>query len=199
MMLGTRTVDMTVDEITPVWCADYIDWRINQGDARGANMRGGTVIRRQLKTGTARNDLVVLDTAQRFAWKNRKLTHIVPIDKPKASEPRSRFLTRSEAARLFAAALGWDLHGKRHHNRINYHVARFILVGIYTGTRHDRIVRLQFVESLHNGWIDIEQGILHRRGKAEPETNKRAPSVPIGDRLMVHMQRWHRLKSRYVV
>lgn len=199
MMLGARTVGMTVDEITPMWCADYIEWRINQGDARGANMRGGAVIPRQLKTGTARNDLVVLDTAQRFAWKNRKLTQIVPIIKPKVPEPRSRFLTRSEAARLLAAALGWDLHGKRHHNRINYHVARFILVGIYTGTRHDRIVRLQFVESLHNGWIDIEQGILHRRGKAEPQTNKRAPSVPIGDRLMVHMQRWHRLKSRYVV
>src|SRR6185369_300373 len=111
----------------------------------------------------------------------------------------SRFLTRPEAALLLAAALGWDLHGKRHHNRINHHLARFILVAIYTGTRHDRIVRLQFVESLHNGWIDIEQGFLHRKGKAEPETNKRAPSVPIGDRLMAHMRRWHRHKSRYVV
>ncbi len=199
MMLGKRTVNMTIDEITPVWCADYIDWRINQGDARGANMRGGTVIRRPLKTSTARNDLVVLNAAQRFAWKNRKLTHIVPIDKPKASEPRGRFLTRSEAARLLAAALGWERNGKRHHNRINYHLARFILIGLYTGTRHDRIVRLQFLESLQNGWIDLNRGILHRKGKAEPDTNKRAPSVPIGDRLMAHMRRWYRCKSRYPV
>jgi integrase len=208
MMLGKRTIGMAVDEITPVWCAEYVEWRINQGDARGANMRGGTVIPRLLKTSTARNDLVVLDAAQRFAWKNRKLTHIVPITKPKVSEPRQRFLTKDEAARLLRAALGWEFRrqadGKwtpvqRHHNRINYHLARFILVGLYTGTRHDRIIRLHFVESLHNGWVDLENGILHRKGKAEPETNKRAPSVPVGDRLLAHMRRWYRCKSRYVV
>jgi integrase len=196
-MLGQRTVNMPVSEITPVWCNAYVDWRIHQGDMRGANRRAGAALPRLLNPTTARNDLIVLDAAQRFAWKNRKLNQIVPVTKPKASKPRQRFLTRSEAARLLAAALGWDQHGKRYRKRINYHLARFILVGLYSGTRRDRITRLQFVESLHDGWVDIENKTLHRKGKAEPDTNKRAPRVPIGDRLMAHMRRWRR--SRYVI
>ncbi len=54
-------------------------------------------------------------------------------------------LTTSEAARLLAGALGWDHHAVRHHRRINYHVALFIITSLRTGTRHDRLLRLQFV------------------------------------------------------
>jgi hypothetical protein len=50
------------------------------------------------------------------------------------TEPRERYLKRDEVARLLWAALGFDRKGKRNQFRINRHLARFILVGLYTGT-----------------------------------------------------------------
>jgi integrase len=88
-----------------------------------------------------------------------------------------RFLTRPEVARLILAALGWDQHGKRHRKRINRYLARLILIGLYTGTRRDRILQLQWVENLHGGWVDLERGILHRKSKAEPETSCRVQRI----------------------
>jgi integrase len=181
-----------LDDVTLIACDRYVDWRCGQGDARSGSNR-------RLKPATARNDLTVLDAAQRFAFKNRRLTHIVPISKPAASEARLRFLTRSEVALLLLAALGWNRSGKRNRKRINRRLARFILIAVYTGTRRDRILRLQWIENLEGGWIDLERGILHRRSRAEVETKKRAPSVPIGNRLLGHMRRWRRLSTRYVI
>jgi integrase len=108
-------------------------------------------------------------------------------------------LTTSEAARLLAAALGWDQHGRRHHHRINRHVAGFILLGLYTGTRHDRLLRLQWIENMQGGWVDVEKGILHRKAANEPETKKRAPSGPLGNKLWAHLRRWRRLSNRHVI
>ena len=199
--LGEFFAEKTVNDITANQCEAYVDWRINLGDARGSNQwqqkKGNTA--RRLSPTTARNDLIVLQAAIRYCWKNRKLTQVVPVIKPKASEPRPRMLTTSEAARLLAAALGWDQHGRRHPRRINRHVARFILTGLYTGTRHDRILRLQWIENLQGGWVDLEKGILHRKATNEPETKKRAPSVPLGNKLWAHLRRWQRLSSRHVI
>jgi integrase len=141
----------------------------------------------------------VLDAAQHLAFKNRRLTHTVPISKPPASEARLRFLTRSEVARLLLAALGWDQSGKRNRKRINRRLARFVLIAVYTGTRRDRVLRLQWIENLEGGWVDLERGMLHRRARAEQETKKRAPSVPLGNRLLAHLRRWRRLTTRHVI
>jgi integrase len=198
--LGEFFAGKTVNDITADQCEAYVDWRINLGDARGSNKwskKDNTA--RRLSPTTARNDLIVLQAAIRYCWQNRKLTQVVPVLKPKPSEPRPRMLTTNEAARLLAAALGWDQHGRRHPRRINRHVARFILTGLYTGTRHDRILRLQWIENLQGGWVDVEKGILHRKAANEPETKKRAPSVPLGNRMLAHMRRWRRLSNRHVI
>jgi integrase len=192
--LGTFFDGKMVDAITPQLCEDFVSWRIGQGDVRftiDATKRG-----RALKPSTARNDLIVLQAAQNYCFANRKLIHVVKITKPPPSLPRPRMLSRREAAQLLAAALGWDQHGKRHHSHINRHLARFILIGIYTGTRSDRIRRLQWVENVQGGWVDLEKGVLHRKGQHETETKKRAPSVPLSDRLWQHMRRWRKLTNR---
>ena len=41
--------------------------------------------------------------------------------------------------------------------------ARFILVALYTGTRHDAILRLQWMANTTGGWFDLDAGILFRR------------------------------------
>jgi integrase len=199
--LGEFWAGLTVNDITKERCEAYVDWRINLGDARGSNRwhQKSANTPRQLKPSTARNDLITLKAAIRYCWENRKLTQAMPVHLPPAAEARLRMLTTHEASRLLAAALGWDQHGVRHHRRVNYHVARFIITGLYTGTRHDRLLRLQFVENLQGGWVDVDHGILHRKATNEAETKKRAPSVPMSGRLSAHMRRWRRLSNRYLI
>ena len=206
--LGEFFSDNTVDDLTPKLCSDFVQWRIRQGDARGSTSNKqkprGPNMARLLKPSTERYDLAILKAAISFCYAERKLAQNVPVKLPERSEARPRFLTRSEAARLLAGALGWDQNGKRHHKSINRHLARFILIGLHTGTRSDRILRLQWVQNLQGGWVDLERGILHRRADNEPETKKRAPSVPLADapdanKLWAHLRRWRRLTARYVI
>ncbi len=181
--LGDFWKDDVVAAITPTRCDDYVVWRV--GD--------------KLSPATARNDLLTLQAALNFAHAHRKLKHKIGVKKPPPSPPRVRWLDRSQAAALIAGALGWDKSGKRHRDKIDYRLARFIIVGLYSGTRKDRILRLQWVTSLDGGWIDLDRRMLHRRGVREEETKKRAPSVPIGDRLYAHMQRWRKLTARFLI
>jgi integrase len=177
--LGEFWQDDMVSAITPKRCGDYVTWRCS--------------------VSMARNDLLTLQAALNFAHANRKLAHKIAVAKPKPPKKRVRWLPRSEAAALLAGALGWDHTGKRHHDKINYRLARFIITGYLTGTRKDRIFHLQWIESLYAGWIDLDRGVLHRKGAAERDTKKRAPSVPLGDRLYAHMRRWRRLSARFLI
>ena len=95
--------------------------------------------------------------------------------------------------------MGWDRHGNRHKARINRHLARFILIGLYTGTRHDAILRLQWMPNVDGGWVDLPSGVLYRRATNGVETTKRRPPVPIPPRLLPHLRRWHRLTTRFVI
>jgi integrase len=193
--LGEFFKDNTVHDISPSRCEAYTEWRIRQGDRRSAD-KGKS---RLLKRSTARYDLSILKAAIGFCYSERKLSQNIPVKLPERSEARPRFLTRQEAAWLLAGALGWDRQGKRHHKSINRHLARFIVTGLGTGTRHDRVLRLQWVENLRGGWVDLDKGILHRKAAREPETKKKAPSVPMPDRLWSHMRRWRKLTARYVI
>jgi integrase len=177
--LGAFWLDDTVSAITPTRCGDYVKWRCSDS--------------------MARNDLLTLQAALNFAHAHRKLLHRIAVTKPKPPKKRVRWLTRAEAAVLLAGALGWDKDGKRHHDKINYRLARFIVTGYRTGTRSDRIMRLQWVTNFDGGWIDLERGMLHRRGVREEETKKRAPTVPLGDRLYAHMKRWRTLSARFLI
>jgi integrase len=177
--LGDFWKDGMVSAITPKRCGDYVTWRGSES--------------------MARNDLLALQAALNFAHRNRKLKHKIAVTKPQPPKKRVRWLTRTETAALLAGALGWDKNGVRHPDKINRKLARFIITGYRSGTRKTRILRLQWVESLSSGWIDLERGILHRKGVAERETKKKAPSVPMSDALWAHMRRWRRLTARYVI
>ena len=70
------------------------------------------------------------------------------------------------------------------------HVARFILIGIYTGTRQNAILRMQWQASLSGGHTDLARGVMFRRGSAESETSKRRPPVHIPQKLLSRLLRW---------
>jgi len=116
-----------------------------------------------------------------------------------SSEQRQRHLNRSEVAALLAGALGWDRRGVRHRTKINRHLARFILIALYTGTRHDAILRLRWVPNTDSGWIDLVSGVMYRRALGAVDKGKRRPSVPITHRLLAHLWRWRRLTTTHVI
>ena len=186
--------DRFVSELTEVLCRGYVDWRCAQTDKRAKKSTG-----RNIKPTTARRELVTLSAALNWCFRNRLLDRPTVVTLPKVAERRERYLTRSQIAALLWAALGFNRDGTRNRFRINRHLARFILVGLYTGTRHDAILRLQWMPSTSGGWFDLETGVLYRRPQDAIETNKRRTPSPIPKRLMLHLRRWRRLSTQYAV
>lgn len=152
---------------------------INGGLCRAyAAERGAKVV-----AGTVRRELGTLQAAINFWHVESPLDAVPKVWKPEDSPRRERVLTRQEAAQLLAAA---------RRLRLPY-VARFILLGLYTGTRHATILRLRWYPSDDAGWLDADAGIIHRAGKAEKQTRKRRTAARMPDRLLAHVRRWARL------
>ena len=114
---------------------------------------------------------------------------------PPPSQPREGCLTRQQAAALIRAA--WRFRQKnrggslgRHTKR---HVARAIIVGLYTGTRATAICNAAPMRAIGRGWVDLETGVYWRKAHGSAATNKKQPTVPLMPRLLAHMRRWHRL------
>jgi integrase len=186
-----------VATITATACQDYVRWRSGQADARAKNGPG-----KRVAASTARRELVVLSAALRWCWKHGMLDRPMAVTLPPQGGPRERHLTRSEAARLLAGALGWQLvegRWRRHRYRINRHLARFILIGLYTGTRHDAILRLQWRANADGGWVDLAAGVLYRKPAGAAESGKRRPPLPIPPRLLPHLRRWRKLTARFLI
>jgi hypothetical protein len=125
--------DRFVSEVTEEQCNGYVEWRCVQTDRRATKTKGRTI-----KPTTARRELVTLSAALNWCFRNKRLDRPTVVMLPKVAEPRERYLTRPEVAALLWAALGFNRDGTRNRFRINRHLARFILIGLYTGTRHER-------------------------------------------------------------
>ena len=93
--------------------------------------------RQRRSEAVARRELEDLRAAIRYHWENGYCTALTPVVLPGRSPSRDRWLTRSEAARLLWCA--WRLRQPQYGNITErptaQHVARFILVALYTGTR----------------------------------------------------------------
>jgi integrase len=153
--------------------------------------------------GAARRELEDLRAAINYHFKEGYCTLPIPVTLPEKGRPRERWLTRSEAARLLWAA--WRMtqkwKGRESERRTGRHVARFILVGLYTGTRAGAICGASFVPREDSGYVDLDRGVFYRRAALARQTKKRQPPVPIPDRLLVHMRRWRdrRISHQFVV
>jgi integrase len=124
----------------------------------------------------ARRDLETLRAAVNYWSKNvHALDRTPSIVLPERPTSRTRSLSRGEVARLLWAA------------RRTPHLARFILLGFYTGTRSGAILDLRWT------WVDVGRGIMHRRepGTADSKT-KRRPPIKLGRRIWSHLRRWAR-------
>ena len=70
------------------------------------------------------------------------------------------------------------------------HVARFILIGLYTGTRASAIAAASPRRLAGRAYVDLNAGIYYRLARGKRATNKRQPPAPLPDRLLTHMRRW---------
>lgn len=192
-----------VADIRGETCRHYVDWRTSQPLRRA---KSAEALKKRVSTATARRELEVLRAAVNLYHAEFTLPSVPKITLPEKSVPRDRWLTRSEAAALLWACLGWrrdagtgrwskiQTEGIRKQTRTRRaHISRFILLGLYTGTRHEAIERLQWHANVEGGWIEIERGLIYRRGTGERETKKRRPPARIPHRLLPHLLRWQEI------
>lgn len=176
-------------------CEAYRDWRCAQPRPQFKDAETAP----RISESTTRRELGVLAAAVNSAYKKGLLLRPVPVTLPAAAPARERHLSRSEVAAMLWGALGFERRPdgslRRHGQGASRHLCRFILLAVYTGTRHDAVLRLRWTPSTESGWIDVERGLVYRRGNGERQTKKRRPPVPIPHSLLPHVRRWHRLGS----
>ena len=159
-------------------CRKYVLWRTGQKHRRAK-------ARKPISEQTARHDLKTLRSAIR--WYHREYGPLPSVPTvtlpPKAAQRQDYWLTRDEVAAR--------IHAARKNSR-THHVARQLLIGVYTGTRPGAILRLMWLPSAAGGWFDLENGVLHRRAMGARRTRKRQPPARIHARLMPHLRRWRK-------
>jgi integrase len=146
----------TVAEVTKQTCANY-------------------VATRKRSHGTSRRELGVLRAAINYAHAEGRLTRTVAVHLPESAEPRDRWLTRDEAARLVRAAL--------REPRVRLYLPLFILVGLYTGARKEAILSLRWSQ------VDLAAGRINFNPHEARRTNKRRARIPIPSKLLPHLRR----------
>lgn len=158
----------------------------NVSEIKGATCRKFAGGRKQ---SIARRQLETLRAAVNYFHKEYGLDPVPAFTMPPKHSARERWLTRKEAARLLRSARGMP------------HLRRFILIGLYTGTRSGAILGLKWLPSIDSGWIDLDAGVMHRSGAAQRKTKKRQPPAKLPPRLACHLRRWKRMDGgiRHIV
>ena len=173
--------EKTLDQVTGATCREYVQERS--------------------KVAAARRELDDLKAAITYHRKEGLCREVVEVVLPEKGEPNTRWLTRDEIARLV-----WEAWRFRENPTENFsgrksrqHVARFILIAVYTGTRAGAVCSAALRPTIGHGWIDLAAGVFHRRPEGERETNKRKPPVRLPTRLLAHMRRWQKNGQRFAV
>jgi hypothetical protein len=84
--------------------------------------------------------------------------------------------------------------------RSKVHIARFILIGVYTGSRAGVIAQAALQKEIGRPYFDLDSGLFYRRPEGAAETrNKRRPTIKVPPRLLAHLRRWKRMGARYAV
>lgn len=165
----------TLADIRRTTCEEYTAWRVRQG----------------VSDQTARHELKQLSAAINYYHREYGPLPAVPVVSLPAEAQRKLdyWLTRKMAADRIRAA---------RRSKRTKHLARMILIGVYTGTRPGAILKLGWYPSVSGGWFDLGSETLHRRGSGAVETRKRQPPARIHRSLLPHLRRWKRLDEKKV-
>ncbi|MGY4319048.1 tyrosine-type recombinase/integrase [Bradyrhizobium sp. JR3.5] len=163
----------------------------------------GQYVKARGRPGGARRDLEDLRAAINHHAREGLHRRLVRVALPAKGPGRERWLSRSEAAALLWACWRYREVQTRHRGPLKNqkietgkrplrHIARFILIGLYTGTRAGAIASASPYRDKGRSYVDLENGIFYRRAQGRRPTKKRQPPAPIPDRLLAHMRRWAR-------
>jgi integrase len=199
--LNTWWGEKRLSDVRRSSCHAYVDHRTQQRLAQMTNAARPRFVTAQ----GARRELEDLSAAIGYFAAEYPLTVRPKVVLPEKPESPRDALTRAQAARLLMAARGYRLDAQsgrwkrlRDSGPANRaHLRRFILIGLYTGTRPGVIPRLLWQESPSQAWVDLEHGAIYRRGRREKEhRTKRRPVVKLPSRLLAHMRRWQAADER---
>lgn len=174
--------DKTLDDISTATCSAYVKQRSTPA--------------------VARRELEDLRAACRMAIADNITRHSVVVTLPPKSKGRVNHLNRSTMAKLI-----WTAYRKKHFpyrshkaTRPTVHVARFLIVALYTGSRSARVWQASFIKEAGRPFVDVEHGIFYRTWDEEVlAANKQAPPIRIPGRLLAHLRRWRAMGANYVV
>ena len=172
------------------------------GEVNGEACRSYAKKRRN--KGGARRDLEDLRAAVGYHATEGYHREIVKVSLPEKGQPRDKWLTRNDAAKLIWTCWRYREMQKKSRRPMEdekaptskrplRHLARFILLGIYSGTRAGAIAAASPIPALGRSYVDLERGRYYRLKQGSAKTNKRQPTVPIPFRLLAHLRRWHRI------
>lgn len=158
-------------------CRRFVEWRTAQ------TYRG-----RPISDQTARHNLKTLRAAINWYHSEHGPLPSVPKVTLPATAPQKMdyWLARAEVAARIRAA---------RKNPRTRHVARALLIGVYTGTRPGAIFTLKWMPSSSGGWFDLDNGVLHRTGIMARQTRKRQPPARIHAKLLPHLRRWRAMDT----
>jgi integrase len=151
--------------------------------------------------GGSRRDLEDLRAAINHHAREGLHHNIVRVALPEKGPARDRWLTRGEAAKLLWTCWrhretqlrhcgphrGQRLPTKRYPLR---HLARFLLIALYTGTRAGAIAKASPNKGEGRSFVDLDHGVFYRLPEGDRLSKKRQPPAPIPSRLLAHMRRW---------
>ncbi len=194
--------ESTCAEIKRSTCGAYVAWRTST-HRRGVKSERAKA--KKVSEATARRELEVLSAAIGWWDQERPFTRRPSVILPPPPESQRDALSRHQAARLLMAARGyrwipadgrWAFTSKT--TRTNRrHLRRFILLGLYTGSRPGVYPQLLWRESPANPWLDVDDGVIYRRGRAERDKKtKRRPISRLPDNLLAHARRWKAADER---
>ncbi|WP_244476659.1 site-specific integrase [Methylobacterium sp. Leaf469] len=202
LQLGTWWEGKRVSEVNGKSVRAYGTWRKKTAWKSARPDSTGKRPRTVTDAGV-RRELEDLQAALNHYLREGHMRAVVKVPLPEKSLPKERYLERDEAARLLRTMLHMPERQTVHRGprkgqvietakRPARHLARFLLVGIYTGTRAAAICGAGFAPAEGRGWVDLKRGIYHRRGVGVAETKKRQPPVRLPKRLLAHIRRWAR-------
>ena len=184
----------TLADVNGNTCREYVGWRVKQQWKSVKPEKTGNAPR-FVTTAAARRELEDLRAAINHHRREGLCSEIVSVVLPQKPKSRERWLTRSQAARLLWAA--WRARQVMRDNltlrATGRHLARFILVGLYTGTRHAAICGAAMRPAIGRGHVDLDNGVFYRRATGARETKKKQTPVRLNPRLLAHLRRWQRL------
>jgi len=147
-------------------------------------------VERDASDGTIRRELGTLRAAINLYHAEGFIQTVPRVTLPAAPMPRDRWLTKTEADALIAAA---ETLPKAPH------LPTFIRLGLHTGTRHSAALALQWQPNTVGGWIDLEQRMIYRAPIGAARSAKRTPPSILHESIVPYLETVREETRQYVI